>query len=191
LFTEVDASFAICKLTRRSHFEYTTFLNNGLVSWKSKLQSIVTVSSAESEYVALCELTCEVRYLRQLAKGLGFEQKEPTLCFEDNKEASMTTENECSAAGRMKHVESYESYEAWKASKRPPVQPKAPTSPSESQNSVAKRKREEEKTHRLSKPRYSPDVLHPPPPLSLTHDILLLLARLTMYSRVNNSLRLY
>jgi len=105
LFAAVDASFAMCKLTRRSHFGYTTFLNNGLVSWKSKLQSIVTLSSAESEYVALSDLTCEVRYLRQLAKGLGFEQKEPTLCFEDNKAAIMTAENECSAAGRMKHVD--------------------------------------------------------------------------------------
>jgi hypothetical protein len=105
LFAAVDASFAMCKLTRRSHFGYTTFLNNGLVSWKSKLQSIVTLSSAESENVALCDLTCEVRDLRQLAKGLGFEQKEPTLCFEDNKEVIMTAENECSAAGRMKHVD--------------------------------------------------------------------------------------
>ncbi len=102
LFAAVDASFAMCKLTRRSHFGYTTFLNNGLVSWKS---TIVTLSSAESEYVALCDLTCEMRYLRQLAKGLGFEQKEPTLCFEDNKAAIMTAENECSAAGRMKHVD--------------------------------------------------------------------------------------
>ncbi len=65
----------------------------------------MTLSSAESEYVALSDLTCEVRYLRQLAKGLGFEQKEPTLCFEDNKAAIMTAENECSAAGRMKHVD--------------------------------------------------------------------------------------
>ena len=57
------------------------------------------------QYFAVCDLTFEVRYLRQLAKGLGFEQKEQTLCFEDNKEAIMTTENECSVAGHMKHVD--------------------------------------------------------------------------------------
>jgi hypothetical protein len=82
LFATVGAGFVMCKLTRGSHFGYTTFLNNGLVSWKSKLQSIVTLSSAEREYVALCDLTCEVRYLRQLSKGLGFERKEQTLCYE-------------------------------------------------------------------------------------------------------------
>ena len=43
--------------------------------------------------------------MRQLAKGLGFDQKEPTLFFEDNKARIMTAENECSAAGRMKHVD--------------------------------------------------------------------------------------
>jgi hypothetical protein len=87
LFATVDASFTMCKLTLRSHFGYTTFLNNGFVSWKSKLQSIVTLSSEEIEYVALCDLTCEVRYLRQLAKELGFEQKEPTLCYEGHQAA--------------------------------------------------------------------------------------------------------
>ena len=105
LFGTVDATFTKCKLTHRSRFGYRMFLNRGLISWKSKLYAIVTLSSAESEYVALCDLTCEMRYLRQLAKGLGFEQKEPTLCFEDNKAAIMTAENECSAAGRMKHVD--------------------------------------------------------------------------------------
>jgi hypothetical protein len=105
LFAVVDASFDMCKLTLRSQFGYTTFLNNGLVNWKSNLKTIVTLSSVESEYVALCDLTCEVRYLRQLAKGLGFERKEPTLCFEDNKVAIMTVDKECSAAGRMKHVD--------------------------------------------------------------------------------------
>ena len=46
-----------------------------------------------------------MRNLRHLGKGLGFDQKEPTLCFEDNKESIMTAKNECSSAGRMKHVD--------------------------------------------------------------------------------------
>ncbi len=59
-FAAVDAIFAMYKLACRSHFGYTTFLNHGILSWKSKLQSIVTLSSAESEYVTLYDLTCEV-----------------------------------------------------------------------------------------------------------------------------------
>ena len=88
LFGTVDTSFSMCKLTRRSHFGYTTFLNRGLINWKNKLQSIGTLSSSKIEYVVICDLTCGMWYLRQFAKGLGFEQKEPTLCFEDNKRQS-------------------------------------------------------------------------------------------------------
>ena len=43
--------------------------------------------------------------MRQFVKGLGFEQKEPNPCHEDNKTTIMTVENECSEAGRMKHVD--------------------------------------------------------------------------------------
>ena len=43
--------------------------------------------------------------LVQLANWLGFEQKEPTLSYEDNKVAIMTVENECPVAGCMKHVD--------------------------------------------------------------------------------------
>jgi ribosomal protein L4 len=44
-----------------------------------------TLSSTESEYVALCEATKEVVYLRRILKFLGFGQKKPTVIFEDNK----------------------------------------------------------------------------------------------------------
>ncbi len=46
-------------------------------------------------------VTMEPKRSEDGGKDLGFEQKEPTLCFEDNKAAIMTAENECSAAGRM------------------------------------------------------------------------------------------
>jgi hypothetical protein len=61
LFASVHGSLGMCKLTHRSHLGYTAFLNHVIISWNSKLQSIVTLSSAESESVALCDLTCEVR----------------------------------------------------------------------------------------------------------------------------------
>ena len=48
----VDASFAMDAMTRKSHGGFINFVNNGAVSWKSGLQSIVTLSSREAEYVA-------------------------------------------------------------------------------------------------------------------------------------------
>jgi hypothetical protein len=105
IFGAVDASFAMDPITRRSHAGFVTFCNHGLVSWRSKLQAIVTLSSAEAEYVALADMICEVKYLRELARGLGFEQTEPTLIYEDNRAAILTAEAECSAGGRLRHVD--------------------------------------------------------------------------------------
>ena len=65
----VDASFAADAMTRRSHGGYINFINSGPVSWKSGLQPIVTLSSCESEYVALCAEVCEVKYLHNLMGG--------------------------------------------------------------------------------------------------------------------------
>ena len=101
----VDASFAMDTMTRKSHGGFINFVNNGAVSWKSGLQSIVTLSSCEAEYVALCSEVCEVKYLRALMRELGHKQPESTLIWEDNKAAILIAENECSSAGRSKHID--------------------------------------------------------------------------------------
>ena len=101
----VDASFEADAMTRRSHGEYINFVNSGAVSWKSGLQPIVTLSSCEAEYVALCAEVCEVKYLRNLIEELGHEQKEATLIWEDNKAAILIAEQTGSSAGRCKHID--------------------------------------------------------------------------------------
>ena len=101
----VDASFAMDAMTRKSHGGFINFVNNGAVSWKSGLQSIVTLSSCEAEYVALCSEVCEVKYLRSLMRELGHRQEDSTLIWEDNKAAILIAENECSSAGRSKHID--------------------------------------------------------------------------------------
>ena len=89
-----DASYASDVITRRSHGGYMLFLNGGCVSWKSGLQKMVTLSSCESEFVALCSAILEVRYLRQFLNELGHRQEEPTLLWEDNKAAIIVAEGE-------------------------------------------------------------------------------------------------
>ncbi len=65
----------------------------------------MTLSSAEAEYVTLADMICEVKYLRELSRGLGFGQIEPTLIYEDNRGVILTAEAECSSGGRLKHVD--------------------------------------------------------------------------------------
>ena len=45
---------------------------------------LTTLSSTESEYVALCEATREAIWLRRLLKDIGFEQTSSTLMWQDN-----------------------------------------------------------------------------------------------------------
>ena len=83
---------------------YINFLNHGAVSWASRQQPIVTLSSAEAEYVALAAEIQEVKYLRQLLEDMGYKQMESTLIYEDNRACILMASNESSSAGRCKHI---------------------------------------------------------------------------------------
>ncbi|GKE19047.1 ribonuclease H-like domain-containing protein [Tanacetum coccineum] len=55
-----DADLAKCIVTRKSVTGYCVFLNNSLVSWKSKKKSTLSMSLTEAEYRALTSVTSEV-----------------------------------------------------------------------------------------------------------------------------------
>jgi hypothetical protein len=81
------------------------FLGEGVVSWSSKKQSLVALSSTESEYVALSEASHEVLWVRLfLENSLGIVFSEPTAIFEDNQSAIAFAQNQC-IVSRMKHIQ--------------------------------------------------------------------------------------
>jgi hypothetical protein len=92
--------------TRRSTSGYAFFVAGGLVSWTSRRQSIVTLSSTEAEYVALTETFREAAWLRGLLTELGFEKSslEPLLVLEDNQSTIQLTTNHANS-NRTKHVD--------------------------------------------------------------------------------------
>jgi len=49
-------------------------LNGAAITWRSKQQATVSLSSAESESIAASQCGQEVVYLREILKGLGAEQ---------------------------------------------------------------------------------------------------------------------
>ena len=76
----------------------------GPISWLSKKQAIVALSTSEAEYVALCIATQEAAWLRRLLADLKVLTSEPTLLMEDNQGAIAIAKNP-TAHARTKHID--------------------------------------------------------------------------------------
>lgn len=70
----------------KGHYGYMCSLGDpdGAFFAVSKKAKLTTLSSTETEYVALCEATKEVVWLRRLLEELGWKQKSATVIWEDN-----------------------------------------------------------------------------------------------------------
>ena len=79
-----DADWGGDSDSRRSTTAYVFQVSGGSVSWASKLQHTVALSSAEAEYMAASAAVQEAVYLRQLLFDLGQPQHMATVLFEDN-----------------------------------------------------------------------------------------------------------
>ena len=72
---------------------YAFLLNGGAVSWATKQQEIVSLSTTESEYVAVTHASKEVLWLRSLITQLFNVVLEPTTLFYDNQSAITLTKD--------------------------------------------------------------------------------------------------
>lgn len=74
------------------------------MSWRSKLQSTVSLSSTEAEYKATTEAGQEVVWLRGLLENISLGQQSPTvLCSDRTGAVSLTSKSIFHA--RTKHIE--------------------------------------------------------------------------------------
>lgn len=103
LYPYADADWANSS-NRRSISGMAIKLGRGLVSWKSKMQSTVTLSSTEAEYNSLSETAREVIWLRHLLADLGHEQSGPTVIYEDNQQTIVWAQDP-KHHGRNKHLD--------------------------------------------------------------------------------------
>ena len=99
-----DSDYAGDIATRRSTGGFVFFLNNTPISWRSKLQVSVAISSTESEYVALSDAAQEAIYLRSILKEFKIGTNEPTIIYEDN-QAAIAIANRAQYHGRLKHID--------------------------------------------------------------------------------------
>eukprot|EP00961_Rhodomonas_salina_P185886 2509967-Rhodomonas_salina.2 len=59
-----DSSDCDDVFTSRSTGRYLLYLNGSLVSWQSKLQKLITLSSCKREYIQACLAAQEIIYMR-------------------------------------------------------------------------------------------------------------------------------
>ena len=101
----VDSDWAGCPDSRRSTSGYALMLNGAAISWKSKRQAVVALSTAEAEFIAASTMVQEVIYARRLLEQLGFPQPEPTPVYEDNTTCIKWSEGSVGGSDRAKHID--------------------------------------------------------------------------------------
>ena len=67
----VDAAYANCN-NHKSTSGYIFLVAGGTITWRSKKQTVIALSSTEAEYVALSEAGHKAYWLRNLSEKLGF-----------------------------------------------------------------------------------------------------------------------
>ncbi|XP_022033008.1 uncharacterized mitochondrial protein AtMg00810-like [Helianthus annuus] len=79
-----DSDWASCVEDRKSTSANVFSIGSGVVSWCSKKQEVVALSTTEAEYIAATAAACQATWLRKILIKLGQEQKAATPIFCDN-----------------------------------------------------------------------------------------------------------
>ena len=98
-----DADFAGCRVERKSTSGSCIFLGGCLISWNSKKQNSIALSTAEAEYVASGSCTAQILWVQSQLADYGIRiQKIPIMC--DNTSAINLAKNPI-VHSRTKHIE--------------------------------------------------------------------------------------
>jgi hypothetical protein len=101
-YTDVDWAGNVSD--RRSTSGFMFSFGSGAVSWSSKKQSTVALSSTEAEYKGAAIATCEVIWLQKLLSDLGQLVDAPVVIYYDNISSILLANNPVYHA-RTKHIE--------------------------------------------------------------------------------------
>jgi hypothetical protein len=89
---------------RHSTSVYCFLLGKNIVSWASRKQRSVALSSIESEYMSLSKASIEAIWLRCLLNNIGCPQLQPTNIYVDNQSAIQLSKNP-RFHDRRKHID--------------------------------------------------------------------------------------
>ena len=100
----VDADYGGCKDTRRSTSGYVFTMAGGAVTWSSKRQATVALSTVEAEYVAMSRCAQQMAWTHSWLNEIGVDYTLPGLIKGDNQGAIALNKN-TRDHGKVKHID--------------------------------------------------------------------------------------
>ena len=91
-----------CKSTSR----YTFLLNNGAISWRSKKQTCIALSTMETRFIACSAAVQKAIWLRRFLQSLGIMKDVfgPTIVYSDS-QVAIAYIKDLKYHGRTKHID--------------------------------------------------------------------------------------
>ena len=99
-----DSDWARSKDDRRIITGYCIYLNGCLISWKSRGQKHITLSSTKTKYVAMSEVCTEIMFIKIIMEFLELEIERPVKVYCDNVGA-IFMDNNAKQSVRTKHID--------------------------------------------------------------------------------------
>lgn len=103
LLAYTDSDFAGDIDGKKSTSGYVFLMNGEAVTWSSKKQPIVTLSTTEAEYVAASVFTCQAIWFQRILSELGCDARGRTVILCDNTSTIKLSKNPV-FHGRCKHI---------------------------------------------------------------------------------------
>ena len=89
---------------RKSTIGYVFTLAGGAISWYSKIQTCVSLSTTEAEYIAAATAAVEGIWLQRLIQELGIYETKPFTLYNDNQSCISLAKNR-KQSGKTKHID--------------------------------------------------------------------------------------
>ena len=91
--------------TGKSTGGYLVKMGTGAISWMSKLQSVVALSTTEAEFIAAVSAGQEILWLRNLLSEWGYGVKSHPSSLQIDNQSALTVAKNPEHHGRMKHLD--------------------------------------------------------------------------------------
>lgn len=101
-----DSDYAGDSDNRRSISGYILYLNGCAITWRSKGQKSVSLSSTEAEYRAQSDAVTEVMFVKMMLEFLGITVKTPITVYVDNLGAIYLSKS-AGTSNRTKHIDTH------------------------------------------------------------------------------------